>query len=149
MCTASSESVVDHQLDSVCPSFNVQQFIIKRETPISLVGQSPLLSVQEAAAKLEHLFKKPPSTAKGAERTDEFVLQSTWPSAYRFHRLIREGGSCLFTGKVDIPLVIRGQAGEPDVLELAHIIAQSVLEGTKGVPGEARQMVGLLPETDL
>lgn len=63
--------------------------------------------------------------------------------------MIREGGSCLFTGKVDIPLVVRGQAGEPDVLELAHIIAQSVLEGTKGVPGEARQMVGLLPETDL
>ena len=86
MCTASSESVVDHQLDSVCRSFNVQQFIIKRETPISLVGQSPLLSVQEAAAKLEHLFKKPPLIAKGAERTGEFVLQITWPSVYRFHR---------------------------------------------------------------
>lgn len=47
---------------------------------------NPLLSVQEAAAKLEHLFKKPHLTAKGAERTGEFILQITCPSVYRFHR---------------------------------------------------------------
>jgi len=44
-----------------------------------------------------------------------------------------------------MPLVIRGQAGEPDVLELAYIIAQSFSEGIEGVPEEARQMVGSLP----
>jgi len=63
--------------------------------------------------------------------------------------MTREGGSCPFTGKVDMLLVIRGQAGEPDVLELARIIAQSFSEGIKGVLEEARQMVGPLPKTIL
>ena len=34
--------------------------------------------------------------------------------------------------------------GEPDALELAHIISQSFSEGIKGVSEEARQNVGLL-----
>ena len=34
--------------------------------------------------------------------------------------------------------------GEPDALELAHIISQSFSEGIKGVSEEARQKVGPL-----
>jgi len=63
--------------------------------------------------------------------------------------MTREGGSCPFTGRVDQWLFLQGHAGEPELLELAHIITQSIPKGIEGVSERARQKVGSLPKTIL
>ena len=63
--------------------------------------------------------------------------------------MTRERGSCPLTGRVDESLADQLQEVEPDSLELAHIISQSISEGIKGVSEEARQKVGPLPKTIL
>ena len=61
----------------------------------------------------------------------------------------REKGSCPFTGRVDQWLFLQGQAGEPELLELAHIVTQPFSKGIEGVSERACQKVGSLPKTTL
>ena len=63
--------------------------------------------------------------------------------------MFRETGFCPFTGKTDQSLASMIHGVDSDVMELAHIVSESLSEGIKGVSEEARQEVGPLPQTIL
>jgi len=58
--------------------------------------------------------------------------------------MVREGGFCPPSGRVDESMW-NGQA-EPDTLEVAHIISQSLSEGIRGGSEAAHQEVDPLPQ---
>jgi len=68
--------------------------------------------------------------------------------------MTRERSSCPFTGRIDKKRFIKERAGDPELLELAHIITQSFskgteevsIEGIEGVSARARQKVGPLSD---
>ena len=61
--------------------------------------------------------------------------------------MAREEGLCPFTGRADVSL--KSRTALPDILNVAHIIGQSVSEGTKWGKEETCKKVGSLPNSIL